>query len=160
MRSTQSNPQLSASELFSPFYERAFFIRDVMTLRGNLAAQEAFNRSTRHWCLACSTNRLFHSRRDDAARGPDGTSGLQSRGAARRPAPSSLKPAALVRATLADLLRQPRTLDNSSFKPRFHSSSATKYPTLQRIENNNSRSRVEQISLDTERARRGGLFGF
>ena len=47
MRSTQSNPQLSASELFSPFYERAFFIRDVMTLRGSLAAQEAFNRSTR-----------------------------------------------------------------------------------------------------------------
>ena len=160
MRSTQSNPQLSASELFSPFYERAFFIRDVMTLRGNLAAQEAFNRSARHWCLACSTNRLFHSRRDDAARGPDGTSGLQSRGAARRPAPSSLKPAALVRATLADLLRQPRTLDNSSFKPGFHSSSTIEYPTLQRIENNNSRSRVEQISLDTERARRGGLFGF
>ena len=31
----------------SLFYEQAFFIRNAMTLRESLAAQEAFNRSTR-----------------------------------------------------------------------------------------------------------------
>ena len=61
MRSTQSNPQLSASELFSPFYERAFFIRDVMTLRESLAAQEAFNRSTRPLGQRLALSGFLHS---------------------------------------------------------------------------------------------------
>lgn len=59
----------------------------------------------------CLWQTLFRMRRNDAARASDGTSGFQSVGAARRPIPSSFKPAVLVSCPLADLLAHaPRLL--------------------------------------------------
>ena len=55
---------------------------------------------------------FFHTKRYDAAREPGGTGSLQSFDAALRPASRSFRLPALTRLPLADLLRQPRTLDS------------------------------------------------
>ena len=82
----------------SLFYEQAFFIRNAMTLRESLAAQEAFNRSTRPIGQLILLSR--------AAQDAFARTHIQE---LNMPLACLLKPAALVRATLADLLRQPTT---------------------------------------------------